>query len=199
MVWCGYDSPEEIVLTDSSENPAVSLWKQVMRGVYPEGSYAEFQKPSEVVTASYCRDSGLLATDACRKDPRGDRTIQGELYLEDIPTQSCQVHRMVEMCGASNHVANEYCSQVPGNDIYEQSMLNIVRGFPTPGIVVLDQQYVVSERALEAGLFEPVSTEVDPMNMECYIHSEADLPREEEEDEEEGGLGSWLDEWLHRD
>ena len=200
VVWCGYDSPEEIVLTASAENPAVSLWKQVMGGVYPEGSYAEFQKPAEVVTASYCRDSGLLATDACRKDPRGDRTIQGELYLEDIPTQSCQVHRMVEMCGASNHVANEYCSLVPGNHIYEQSMLNIVRGFPTPGIVVLDQQYVVSERALEAGLFEPGSTEVDPMNMECYIHSEADLPREaEEEEEEEGGLGSWLDELLHRD
>ena len=81
-------------------------------------------------------------------------------------------------------------------------MLNIVRGFPTPGIVVLDQQYVVSERALEAGLFEPGSTEVDPMNMECYIHSAADLPREaeeEEKEEEEGGLGSWLDELLHRD
>ena len=82
-----------------------------------------------------------------------------------------------------------------GNRIYEQSMLNIVRGFPTPGIVVQDQQYVVSSRALDAGLFTPVATVVDAMNLECYIHSEEDLPKEEEE-KEEGGLGSLLEEWL---
>ena len=83
---------------------------------------------------------------------------------------------------------------MPGNRTYEQSMLNIVRGFPTPGIVVQDQQYVVSEVPLKAGLFTPVSTVVDAMNLECYIHSEDDLPKEEEE--EGFGLGDLLQEWL---
>ena len=200
VVWCGYDSPEEIVLTDSAENPAVYLWHAVMEGVHKDIGFAEFAKPTSVVTASYCRDSGLLATDACRKDPRGDRTVQGELYLEDVPTESCNVHWMVDMCEASDHLANPYCSQVPGNDTYKQSMLNIVRGFPTPGIVVQDQQYVVADRPLQPGLFKPVATVVDAMNMECYIHSEDDLPKpEEEEPEAEGGFDSLLEQWLGRD
>ena len=201
-VWCGYDSPEEIVLTEMADDPAVYLWHEVMEGVHKDIGYAEFAKPTDVVTVSYCRDSGLLATDACRSDLRGDRTIQSELYLEDVPTEECNVHWMVDMCEASDHLANEYCSQVAGNDVYEQSMLNIVRGFPTPGIVVQDQQYVVSDRPLKAGLFKPVSTVVDAMNMECYIHSEEDLPKPEEEepeveDQEEGGLGSLLEGWLN--
>ena len=200
VVWCGYNDPEEIVLTDSTENPAVSLWQKVMSGIHANLSYAEFQKPSEVVTVTYCCDSGLLATDACRKDPRGDRTISGQLYLEDVPTESCNVHQLTDICGASDHVANQYCAQVPGNNLYEQGMLNIVRGFPTPGIVVMDQPYVVSDQPLKAGLFQPVSPVVDAMNMECYIHSESDLPKEEEEDEDEtsgSGLHGLLDDWLN--
>lgn len=197
VVWCGFDSPEEIVLTDSSENPAVYLWHEVMEGVHKDIGFAEFRKPAEVVSCEYCRDSGLLATDACRKDVRGDRTVRGELYLDDVPTESCNVHWMVDICEESDHLANKYCSQVPGNDTYEQSMLNIVRGFPTPGIVVQDQQYVVSDQKLAVGLFKPVSTVVDAMNMECYIHSEDDLPKPEEEEEEGGGLGSLLEGWLN--
>lgn len=194
VVWCGYEYPEEIVLTDTTENPAVSLWHAVMEGVHKNLSAASFREPTEVVTATYCRDSGKLATDACMSDPRGDRTVTGELYLEDVPTESCDVHWMVEMCKTSDHVANEYCEEVPGNGTYKVGLLNILRGFPTPGIVVLDQQYVYADRALAAGLFTPVSTEVDALNMECYIHSEEDLPDEEEE--KEGGIGNLLEDFL---
>lgn len=195
VVWCGFDYPEEIVLTDSEENPAVTLWHEVMEGVHENLASASFSQPADVVTASYCRDSGLLATEACRNDPRGDRTVSGKLYLEDVPTESCNVHVMVDMCGASDHVANEYCAQVPGNTIYKQSMLNIVRGFPTPGIVVEDQQYVVSDTPLKPGLFTPQSPEVDAMNLECYNHSENDVPKKEDEEDEEG-LGDLLENWL---
>lgn len=196
VVWCGYDYPEEIVLTGSEENPAVSLWHAVMEGVHADKASAAFTQPTDVVTATYCRDSGLLATDACRSDPRGDRTVSGKLYLEDVPTESCNVHVLVDMCRESEHVANQYCAEVPGNTIYKQSMLNIVRGFPTPGIVVQDQQYVVSDTPLRAGLFTPQSPEVDAINLECYIHSENDLPREEEEEEEDEEGGSLLENWL---
>ena len=108
---------------------------------------------------------------------------------------------MVEMCGESEHLANQYCELVEGNKIYEQSMLNIVRGFPTPGIIVQDQQYVVADRSLAAGLFTPVATVVDAMNLKCYIHSEEDLPKEEEEEEteeaeENGTFGGLIEEWI---
>ncbi|MBQ9967754.1 MAG: PBP1A family penicillin-binding protein [Oscillospiraceae bacterium] len=205
VVWCGYSYPEEIILTDSTENPAVFLWHEVMERVHAGKEAAKFSKPADVITVSYCYDSGLLATDACRKDPRGDRTVTAELYVEDVPTASCGVHRMVDMCGESKHVANPYCGEVPGNDLYLQSMLNIVRGFPTPGIVVEDQQYVSSDTPLRAGLFEPVAVEVDAQNMECYIHSEHDVREEEEdertedEDEDEDDLGSLIRDLIGRD
>lgn len=196
VVWCGYSYPEEIILTNSTENPAVYLWHEVMEGVHSASEPAQFQKPADVITVSYCCDSGLLATDACRKDPRGDRTVSSELYVEDAPTETCNVHRMVDMCGESKHVANEYCGEVPGNNLYKQSMLNIVRGFPTPGIVVRDQQYVVSDTPLRAGLFEPLAEEVDAQNMECYIHSKNDISDEKEEeaeeDDKEEDLGSLI-------
>lgn len=200
VVWCGYDDPEEVVLTDTTENPAVSLWHKVMAGIHEDLPSAEFEKPTDVVTVEYCRDSGLLATDACRKDPRGDRIVSGELYLEDVPTASCNVHAMVDICGASDHVANEYCAQVPGNYIYQVGLMDIERGFPTAGIVVEDQPYVYSSRPLPVGLYEPVSPVVDAINLECYIHSEDDLPKEEEEEEnedEEQGTSVDLEELLN--
>ena len=183
VVWCGYDDPEEVILTDTTENPAVSLWQKVMEGIHADLPYAEFDKPTDVVTVEYCRDSGLLATEACRSDPRGDRTVSGELFLEDAPTENCNVHAMVDICGASDHVANEYCAQVPGNHIYQVGLLDIERGFPTSGIVVEDQGYVYASKPLPVGYYEPVSPMVDSINLECYIHSEDDIPKEEEEEE----------------
>ena len=183
VVWCGYSYPEEIILTDSTENPAAFMWHEVMSRVHNGLEPAKFSKPADVIEISYCCDSGLLATDACRKDPRGSREITAEVYMSDVPTQSCNVHRMVNMCGESSHVANEYCGKVPGNKLFKQSMLNIVRGFPTPGIVVEDQQFVSSDTPLRAGLFEPVSVEVDAQNLECYIHSKSDLPKENDEEQ----------------
>lgn len=187
VVWCGYDDPEEVVLTDTTENPAVSLWQKVMSGIHEDLAAATFTKPTDVVTVEVCRDSGLLPTEACRSDPRGDRTVKVELYLEDVPTDTCGTHVMVDICGASDHVANEYCSQVPGNHIYQVGLLKIDRGFPTAGIVVQDQGYVDTSTPLKAGLYQPVSPDVDSINLECYIHSEDDIPKEEDEEDSEEG------------
>ena len=86
VVWCGYDNPEEVVLTDSTTNPAVSLWQQVMSRVHKNLTDRSFAKPTNVVECSVCRDSGLLPTDACRSDPRGSRVVTVELSLYDVPT-----------------------------------------------------------------------------------------------------------------
>ena len=40
-------------------------------------------------------------TDDCREAPRGSRAITVELSLYDVPTQNCNVHKEVEICGAS--------------------------------------------------------------------------------------------------
>ncbi len=208
VVWCGHDYPEPVVLTDSEENPAVMLWREVMSRVHEELEPADFYKPTDVVQVIYCRDSGLLATEACRKDARGDRTTVGELRLDDAPTESCTTHVMVDICG--DHVANPYCGQVPDNELHQVGLVKLRRVFPISGIVVADQPYVYSASSVPPGYFEAISPVVDPLNLECYVHSMEDVPEEEEEEdkkpdeeeEEDDGrytLQELIDKWLGLD
>ena len=187
VVWCGYDDPEEVVLTDSSANPATVLWQKVMAKVHEGLANREFNKPTNVVECTVCQDSGLLMTDACREDPRGSRAITVELSLYDVPTQNCNVHKEVEICGASGHVVNEYCKQVEGNTTKTVGLLDVSRAFPVRGITVQDQAYAVPNDSLPAGYYPALSPDVDAINVECYIHTRDDLPEPEvpEEDEEE--------------
>ena len=186
VVWCGYDDPEEVVLTDSSTNPAIVLWQKVMEQVHDGLANKEFNKPTNVVECTVCRDSGLLMTDACREDPRGSRAVTVELSLYDVPTQNCDVHKEVEICGASGHVVNEYCKQVEGNTTKTVGLLDVSRAFPVRGITVQDQAYAVPNDSLPAGYYPALSPDVDAINVECYIHTRDDLPDPEApEDEEE--------------
>lgn len=186
VVWCGYDDPEEVVLTDSSTNPAIVLWQKVMEQVHDGLPNKEFNKPTNVVECTVCRDSGLLMTDACREDPRGSRAVTVELSLYDVPTQNCDVHKEVEICGASGHVVNEYCKQVEGNTMKTVGLLDVSRAFPVRGITVQDQAYAVPNDSLPAGYYPALSPDVDAINVECYIHTRDDLPEPEvPEDEEE--------------
>ena len=186
VVWCGYDDPEEVVLTDSSTNPAIVLWQKVMELVHDGLANKEFNQPTNVVECTVCRDSGLLMTDACREDPRGSRAVTVELSLYDVPTQNCDVHKEVEICGASGHVVNEYCKQVEGNTAKTVGLLDVSRAFPVRGITVQDQAYAVPNDSLPAGYYPALSPDVDAINVECYIHTRDDLPEPEApEDEEE--------------
>lgn len=215
VVWCGYDDPEEIVLTDSSTNPAIVLWKRVMEQVHAKLPNREFAKPTNVVECAVCCDSGLLATDACYADPRGERIVKMQLSLYDVPTQSCDVHKMVDICKASGHVANEYCELVEGNSVYQVGLLDLDRAFPKRNITVLDQAYAMPKASLPDGYFPALSPDVDSLNVECYVHSEDDLPKPEEDEEEllnpdeqtatepaeseqqEGGLSGWISGLFH--
>ena len=194
VVWCGYDDPEEVVLTDSSANPATVLWQKVMTQVHEDLPNRAFNKPTNVVECTVCRDSGLLMTDACREDPRGSRAITIELSLYDVPTQNCDVHKEVEICGASGHVVNEYCEQVEGNTTKTVGLIDVSRAFPVSGITVQDQAYAVPNDSLPAGYYPALSPDVDAINVECYIHTRDDLPEPEipglDENDEEDSSGS---------
>ena len=185
VVWCGYDDPEEVVLTNSETNPAVVLWQKVMSTLHTGLANKEFAKPTNVVECTVCRDSGKLVTDACKEDPRGSRAVKVQLSLYDVPTENCDVHTEVEICDASGHTANEYCALVDGNTTHNVGLLNISRAFPTAGIVVLDQSYVVPNDSLPAGYYAAVAPDVDAINVSCYIHDADDLPKKEEPEPDE--------------
>jgi len=181
-VWCGYDEPEEVVLSDSDTNPSAYLWQKVMAAVHQNLPAREFDKPTYIVSCSYCRDSGLLATSACQADVRGSRVVTGMLALEDVPTGYCNVHTMATICDASGHVANEYCALVKGNKTHEAGLLNLKRAFPVSGIVVRDQQYVIDAFAnIPSGYFPAVSPTGTEIGDPCSLHTKESVEPEETE------------------
>lgn len=193
VVWCGYDDPEEVVLTDSSTNPAIVLWKNVMQRVHEGLADKPFARPTNVVECTVCSESGLLPTEACYADPRGNCVIKLELSLYDVPTQNCNVHRMVDICRASGHVTNEYCALVEGNETYQIGLLDLQRYFPVRGVVVQDQAYVLAQKSLPGGSFAAVSPDVDAISVPCYIHDEDSIPEDEEEKDK---MSDWISDLL---
>lgn len=176
VTWVGYDEPQEIVLTDSTANPASELWRKVMAKVHQGMEYEEFDKPSTVVTCRICADSGMLAGEWCERDLRGSRVITAELTLEDMPTEVCSCHVGVDFCNGK--VANEWCAEYDNAVITQFGMLDLVRTMAVDGVVVEDQQYTVPGREDEipAGYFRAETGVEDPANAVCTEHEEPEEP-----------------------
>jgi len=124
-VWCGYDIPEVINMANGSYNPAARLWRKVMEPLHKGKAYVELYDSSKMVEVEICLDSGKIATDACRLDVR---TLPGNsssgftrvervmVYEEDIPTDICNKHVLVDYCEAGNGVCTEYCHKFAAAD-----------------------------------------------------------------------------------
>ena len=104
-VWCGYDNPE----TMGSSNPSTVLWKKVMSQVHDNLEYRDFSRPENMKQVTVCIDTGLLATEACAADLRGNHTMT--LYMEPskIPTKSCTAHVWQEVCSESYGLLTDTC------------------------------------------------------------------------------------------
>ncbi len=126
VVWCGYDQPEAVRLKGSSVNPALRLWKAVMEPLHEGLKKIDLYDDSRLYEVSICTHSGLLATDACRADVRGESCVMAvELFKKDIPEDECTAHVMVEWCEAGNGLANTWCSLTAGNTVSSRSMVLI--------------------------------------------------------------------------
>ena len=90
-----------------------------------------------VTTATYCRDSGKLMTDACKADPRGSRAEIGYFAAGTEPTEYCDTHIMVNYDKVHGGVASPGCDS---KDIIQVGLLNVLRKFPF-NITVTDAQY----------------------------------------------------------
>jgi penicillin-binding protein 1A len=171
VVWCGYDTPQEIVLADESiSNPAAVLWNKVISKLSQDTVDTGFKKPSDVIEVQVCQDSGLLTTGWCEKDVRGDRTITVQLSTTDVPTEYCSVHVEEVLCddGDNYHLATDACVRKGTTGSF--GMLNYARQFPIANIVVADQQYCVGTLTKQAGYSEARCDTLDPVNEECTTH-----------------------------
>lgn len=101
-VWIGYDMPTRL---SGYSSAAANLWGDVMGSIHEGLKNKEIEKPSGIVSATVCKDSGKLATNLCSSDQRGGR-VRTELFIEGTaPTSYCDVHVKVSVNRNNNKLA----------------------------------------------------------------------------------------------
>lgn len=63
--WYGFDTPASISAAGVSGNPTVTAWNLVMEKIHAKLNPKELGKPSNVVEATVCEKTGLLAGNSC--------------------------------------------------------------------------------------------------------------------------------------
>ncbi len=127
-VWCGFDEPEEVILSGSSTNPSVVMWRRVMSrlvsGKEDRRLYQGYFSVPELEEKEFeiCTKSELLATDACRHDVDGNCVETKKMVVLDAPEESCTDHVAVSWCEAGGGIANDYCAKVSGNSVVTASV-----------------------------------------------------------------------------
>ena len=138
-IWYGYEYPKP--LNSSTNKICIETWDKIMTKLHQkyitENKPKGFNASENIVSAEYCKDSGLLICESCKKDPRGDRSEIGYFVKGTEPKQKCKIHTLVrydkkEQCIASNECPNENTILV--------SLIKVVRSFPTQ-IYITDAQY----------------------------------------------------------
>ena len=109
--WYGYDENETV--TGWGTSPASQIWASIMKQAHKglDGKTFASTRPDGVTTARVCRDSGLLATETCKEDPRGDRTYTEYFKTGTVPRKECDCHVKVEICKETGLIANEFCKK----------------------------------------------------------------------------------------
>lgn len=142
-VWYGYEYPE--TLSSSYGKKATQTWNEVMSLLHAkhlaQGNLKKFDNSDTVVEAQYCVDSGKVATDACKKDARGNRIETGYFTLGKEPSEKCDRHVLVEYDRVEGGIASEICY---GADLELVALIKVERSFPMQ-IYVSDAQYVYRE------------------------------------------------------
>ncbi|NLM56410.1 MAG: hypothetical protein GX192_03060, partial [Clostridiales bacterium] len=180
-------------LTNFSVNPAMTIWDNVMALIHEDiianakankEKLKTFTDASGLIKCTYCKDSGKLMTEACKLDPRGDRSQTGYFTVDTAPTEECDVHVIVNYDKTTGGVASQYCNS---KNIVKYSLIRVEdRNFPKQ-IVVTDAQYVYRalpsnvapagwwgvpffQNILKDGEYCGTSNVSKPFNRFCYQH-----------------------------
>ena len=101
--WFGFDQPENLYTAGAnSTNRAARLWASVMKQIHEDLPDSDFTKPSNIVTAKICLDSGKLATDECTR-------TYTESFVKGTVPDYCDGHVKLTICKDSGKIANEFC------------------------------------------------------------------------------------------
>lgn len=106
--WNGYDE-SKVSINRGYPYTSVRLFNTVVNAINKGKPAKKFDVPSSVTQVELCRTSGLVPTDACKSDQRGNQVGRDYVAKDSIPTATCNIHKKVKICNESGKIANEYC------------------------------------------------------------------------------------------
>lgn len=133
-VWCGFDDPEPIKCINVS-NPAAYLFRQVMGPLHSGKGDILLYSGNRMQSVNICLSSGKIATEACTHDIRLTSPLQPDdfivtsataVYPEDMPTETCDKHVMVDYCSGGG-VATEWCQHFAENGAAKITQKSLVK------------------------------------------------------------------------
>lgn len=111
VVWIGYDKPTSMPRAYGGTYPA-RIWREVMGNVYKNISpYKDiprdkkFKKPDGIVRATVDSKSGLLPG----PNTPSEHMVTDYFARGTVPTETDNVHVLVEVCPVSGKLPTEYC------------------------------------------------------------------------------------------
>ncbi len=139
-IWFGYDRYDDTVpnmmasvggkRVIPNDRFHLNIWRDVMEKIHQDLPKADFgPRPNNIVDVSICLDSGLIATDDCKKDPRGNRVIVDMFLKGTEPKEACEKHQVVSICKDSGKLAGDFC---PEESIEIKSLFDFNEENPVP-------------------------------------------------------------------
>ncbi len=77
-VWYGFDQPENI----HNQGAAAKVWRDIMTEIHKNLEEKEFEYSEEIIEATYCNNTGLLAVPSCHSTSKG-------YYISGVEIESC--------------------------------------------------------------------------------------------------------------
>ncbi len=139
-IWFGYDRYDDVVpnmmarvggkRVIPNDRYHLVLWRDVMEKIHQDLPKASFgAKPKDIVEVSICLDSGLIATEDCKHDPRGNRVVVDMFLKGTEPKEVCDKHQVVSICKDSGKLAGDFC---PKDSIEIKSIFSFNDENPVP-------------------------------------------------------------------
>ena len=108
--WFGFDIGERI--NYSGGNPAAAIWAAIMQDIHKGLPSKTFDKPSKIVTARVCKNSGKLATSSCTN-------TYVEEFVEGTVPGACTGHQNIKVCKVSGKLATEFCTDTETRNVLQ--------------------------------------------------------------------------------
>ena len=175
--WLGYDDPEKI---EASGNPAGQIFAGVMKEIHKDLEGVRFSKPENVVTATVCSDSGLLASSKCTNK-------YSEIFIKGKLPKTCDAHKgQFTICSESGKLANEYCEKTEVKStgyVYEKEKLGL---WNTPSVKELTKTAPTETCTIHKKV-EPVVKPEQPKEPEKENEKEPEKQPEDNKQEQKPG------------